>query len=58
MEHPTENYLITLGNVEATYLKCPLPHKVYFIMTDTHASKENFHIQQTAPSSSDHLFKK
>jgi hypothetical protein len=57
MENPTENYLVTLGNVEASYLKCPLPHKVYFFITYTHASTENFHFQQTALSSSDCLLK-
>jgi hypothetical protein len=44
--HPT--YLATLGNVDATYLKGRLPHRVHFIITNMDASKENFHIQETA----------
>jgi len=44
--HPT--YLVTLGNVEATYLKGHLPQKVHFIITNMDARKENFHIQETA----------
>jgi hypothetical protein len=44
--HPT--YLVTLGNVEATYLKGRLFDKVHFIVTNMDASKENFHIQETA----------
>jgi len=42
--HPT-NYFLTLGNVEANYLK-GLPHKVLFITTNVHASKENCNIQE------------
>jgi len=32
----------------ATYLKGRLPQKVHFILTNMDASKENFHIQETA----------
>jgi len=34
--------------VEVTYQKGGLPQKVHFILTNMNASKENFHIEETA----------
>jgi len=45
--HPTLNYFVPLENVQAINLNGRLPHKILFIITNVHASKENFYIQET-----------